>query len=43
MASFYGVSEATIMNLRSQIAQLDPKPGMRLAPANAAYVYPDVT
>jgi len=43
IASFYGVSEATIMNLRSQIAQLDPKPGMRLAPANAAYVYPDVT
>lgn len=43
IASYFGVSEATVMSARAQIAQLDPKPGLRISAGNAAYVYPDVT
>lgn len=43
IASFFNVSEETIMAAREQISKLDPKPGLRILQNNAAYVYPDVT
>lgn len=43
IASFFNVSEETIMAAREQISKLDPKPGLRILQSNAAYVYPDVT
>ncbi|HCM14790.1 MAG TPA: RNA polymerase sigma-54 factor, partial [Candidatus Cloacimonas sp.] len=43
IASFFNVSEDTIMAYRDQISKLDPKPGLRIMRNNAAYVYPDVT
>ena len=43
IASFFNVSEETIMAAREQISKLDPKPGLRIVQSNAAYVYPDVT
>ncbi len=43
IASYFGVSEDTIMHAREQIAKLDPKPGLRILTTNASYVFPDVT
>ncbi|HRX76277.1 MAG: RNA polymerase factor sigma-54 [Candidatus Cloacimonetes bacterium] len=43
IASYFNVSEETIMAAREQIARLDPKPGLRILQSNASYVYPDVT
>ncbi len=43
IASHFGVSESSILAAREQIARLDPKPGLRILPGNASYVYPDVT
>lgn len=43
LASHFGVSEDSILLAREQIARLDPKPGLRILPGNASYVYPDVT
>jgi len=43
IASYYNVSEDTIMTYREQISKLDPKPGLRILLSNATYVYPDVT
>jgi len=43
IASFYAVSEDSILAAREQIARLDPKPGLRIIPTNNNYIYPDVT
>nr|MDK2851446.1 polymerase sigma-54 factor [Candidatus Cloacimonadota bacterium] len=43
IASYYNVSEDTIIFYRDQISKLDPKPGLRILNINASYVYPDVT
>ncbi len=43
IASYYGVSEYTVMKAKEQISKLDPKPGLRITGANTAYVFPDVT
>lgn len=43
IASYFGVSEDTIMQAKEQIAKLDPKPGLRILASSAAYVFPDVT
>ncbi|MCK9556487.1 MAG: RNA polymerase factor sigma-54 [Candidatus Cloacimonetes bacterium] len=43
IASYFNVSEDTIMTYRDQISKLDPKPGLRIMRNSAAYVYPDVT
>ena len=43
IASYFNVSEETIMAMREQISKLDPKPGLRILQSSAAYVYPDVT
>lgn len=43
IASYFGVSEETVMHAREAIAKLDPKPGLRILASSAAYVYPDVT
>ncbi|HNQ44619.1 MAG TPA: RNA polymerase sigma-54 factor, partial [Candidatus Cloacimonadota bacterium] len=43
IASFFNVSEDTILAAKEQIARLDPKPGLRILSTSAAYVYPDVT
>lgn len=43
IASYFGVSEDTVMTAKEQVAKLDPKPGLRITGSNAAYVFPDVT
>lgn len=43
IASYFGVSEDTVMTAKEQISKLDPKPGLRITGSNAAYVFPDVT
>jgi RNA polymerase sigma-54 factor len=43
LASYFGVSEESIMLAREQISRLDPKPGLRILTPNASYIYPDVT
>ena len=43
IASYFGVSEESIMHAREAITKLDPKPGLRILASNASYVYPDVT
>jgi RNA polymerase sigma-54 factor len=43
IASFYGVAEDIIIAARDQISHLDPKPGLRILPANNNYIFPDVT
>lgn len=43
LASYFGVSEDSIMLAREQISKLDPKPGLRILVPNASYIYPDVT
>lgn len=43
IASFYGVSEDTILAAKEQVSKLDPKPGLRILSSSASYVFPDVT
>ena len=43
LASHFGVSEETILMAKEQVARLDPKPGLRIQPSNASYVFPDLT
>ena len=43
IASYFGVSEESIMHAREAITKLDPKPGLRILASNASYIYPDVT
>lgn len=43
IASRFQVSEEAILNCRSIISKLDPKPGIRIASSAANYVVPDVT
>ncbi|MDZ4121160.1 MAG: RNA polymerase factor sigma-54 [Candidatus Cloacimonadaceae bacterium] len=43
IASYFGVSEDSILMAKEQIAKLDPKPGLRILSTKASYVYPDVT
>ena len=38
----YGVMERTVLNWKEMISHLDPKPGLRILPANTDYVTPDV-
>jgi RNA polymerase sigma-54 factor len=43
IASHFGVGEEVIISARDQISHLDPKPGLRILPANNNYIFPDVT
>ncbi len=43
IASHFGVSEEVILAAREQVSHLDPKPGLRILPANSSYIFPDVT
>jgi RNA polymerase sigma-54 factor len=43
ISAHFGISEEIIMAAREQIAHLDPKPGLRILPANNNYIFPDVT
>jgi RNA polymerase sigma-54 factor len=43
IASGFGVAEDVIIAARDQISHLDPKPGLRILPANNNYIFPDVT
>jgi len=43
IASHFNVSEDVILSAREQITHLDPKPGLRILPANNNYIFPDVT
>ncbi|MCB5250324.1 MAG: RNA polymerase factor sigma-54 [Candidatus Cloacimonadales bacterium] len=42
IASKYGITEDDVLDYRDRIAQLDPKPGMRLNTSKASYIVPDV-